>query len=111
MTTTVNNAAISRWTTNREPVRSHNTTLYSAAVGRLYVVYSYGEHWPLYIYDTDMGVWFENTTKPPSSTTSRHHNAARPRDAETVHLARDEMCALRDAGSYAAWRPTERAPT
>lgn len=111
MTTTVNNAAVSRWTTNREPVRNHNHTLYSAKAGKLYVVYSYGEHWPMYIYDTDMGVWFENAAKPPSAATSRHHNAVRPRDVETVRLALDEMYALRDAGSYAAWRPTGTVPT
>lgn len=39
-----------------------------------YVVYSYGEHWPLYVFEN--GVWYEVNEKY-SSTTTRHHNIAR----------------------------------
>ena len=41
----------------------------------LYVVYSYGEHWPLYVYDGFD--WYENEEKA-SVTTSRHSSYARP---------------------------------
>lgn len=39
--------------------------------GGLYVVYSYGPHFPLALFDYDAGKWFHNTDKY-SSTTSRH---------------------------------------
>lgn len=86
------------------PVRNNNGTVFSDAFARLYVVYSYGTHWPLYIYDVDTGVWFENTSSA-SRTTSRHRSHARPRGVKTVQLPVEEMYALRDAGSYAAYSP------
>jgi hypothetical protein len=42
-----------------------------------YVVYSYGTHWPLYIYDALSTSWFANSGKY-SRTTSRHYQQARP---------------------------------
>lgn len=44
---------------------------------RRYVVYSYGTHFPMYIYDADTGSWFGNSDKY-SSTTSRHQSACHP---------------------------------
>lgn len=43
----------------------------------LYVVYSYGEHWPLYVYEQMTGVWYRNTEKS-SPTTSRHSTQLHP---------------------------------
>jgi hypothetical protein len=45
----------------------------------LYVVYSYGEHWPLFVYDWRVNQWYENTDKY-SNTTSRHASHSRPHD-------------------------------
>lgn len=44
---------------------------------RIYVVFSYGKHWPLFVYDGQAEVWFENTERH-SSTTSRHRSQAHP---------------------------------
>lgn len=44
---------------------------------RRYVVYSYGTHFPMYIYDEDTGMWFGNNDKY-SVTTSKHQSACRP---------------------------------
>lgn len=33
-----------------------------------YVVYSYGRHWPLFVYDKQTNVWFENASKYSVST-------------------------------------------
>lgn len=44
----------------------------------LYVVYSYGEHWPLYVYDDQAGRWYGNETKN-SQSTGRHRSQAHPR--------------------------------
>jgi len=41
----------------------------------LYVVYSYGEHWPLFMWDGFD--WYENEDKC-SRTTSKHHGQAHP---------------------------------
>ena len=46
----------------------------------LYVVYSYGEHFPLFVAETDGAgntVWYENTDRY-SVTTSKHKSQARP---------------------------------
>lgn len=51
----------------------------------LYVVYSYGEHWPLFVWDGFD--WYENEDRC-SPTTSRHHSYANPykeTDKRSVH--------------------------
>ena len=47
-----------------------------------YVVYSYGTHWPLFVWqacdqDSDLGMWFENQDRY-SPTTSKHKTQAHP---------------------------------
>lgn len=43
----------------------------------VYVTYSYGHHWPLFVYDENAGVWFENVDYY-SRTTSKHRSQAHP---------------------------------
>ena len=43
----------------------------------LYVVYSYGSHFPMYIYDKEQGKWLGNKDKYSRSTT-RHQSQLRP---------------------------------
>lgn len=45
----------------------------------LYAVYSYGEHWPLFVYDWRVNQWYENVDKY-SVTTTRHASHTRPYD-------------------------------
>lgn len=45
-----------------------------------YVVYSYGKHWPLFIYEG--GHWYANIDKY-SSTTSKHFTQANPCTGQT----------------------------
>lgn len=56
-------------------------SIYGCWVGaddhRRYVVYSYGTHFPMYLYDADTGKWYGNNDKY-SRTTSRHQGACRP---------------------------------
>ena len=42
-----------------------------------YVVYSYGDHFPMYVYDESAGLWFGNRDKY-SPSTSRHQSACHP---------------------------------
>ena len=44
----------------------------------LYVVYSYGHHFPMYVFDYDTREWYANKDKY-SSTTSKHQTQCRPR--------------------------------
>lgn len=43
----------------------------------LYIVYSYGEHFPMYIYDEQRGVWYINEDKY-SMSTSKHQSQSYP---------------------------------
>jgi hypothetical protein len=48
-----------------------------------YVVYSYGQHWPLFISERIYRplpdtLWYENSTQPPSRATARHLTQAHP---------------------------------
>jgi hypothetical protein len=61
-----------------KPFQGSNTHAMWHGASRRYVVYSYGIHWPLFIYDEAQGVWFENAEKYPQST-SRHHSQMHPR--------------------------------
>jgi len=61
--------------------------LFSEWVNGLYVVFSYGHHFPLYIYMA--GIWYGNSNKY-SVSTSRHASQARP-DADIQWLPTDEL--------------------
>jgi hypothetical protein len=47
----------------------------------LYVVYSYGSHFPMYIYDTKEQKWLGNSDKYSRSTT-RQQSQAKPSDVD-----------------------------
>jgi hypothetical protein len=47
------------------------------ATGKVYVVHSYGTHFPMYLFDYQAGYWIGNTDKY-SRTTTRHQSQARP---------------------------------
>ena len=49
----------------------------------LYVVYSYGYHFPMYIYDRQAGIWVGSNDKYSSSTT-RHQSQCRPNDLASI---------------------------
>jgi hypothetical protein len=50
-----------------------------------YVVYSYGSHWPLFVYVPSANTWFENKEKF-GPTTSKHRTQTHPH-CETVALS------------------------
>jgi hypothetical protein len=61
----------------------------------VYVVYSYGPHWPLFVYDSAVGVWFENT-ETCTPTTSRHRSVAHPHVPTIACDHKTILRALRD---------------
>ena len=71
------NNEVRRYVQKREVFITHNKTIYAEYNGDLYIVYSYGHHFPMYIYDAQRDMWFGNSDKY-SQTTSRHQSKARP---------------------------------
>jgi len=70
----------------------------SSKGGDRYVVYSFGTHFPMFIYTS--GQWYENTDKY-SRTTSKHQSQARPTFLEpTVKLSTGAMRLLAERGYY-----------
>lgn len=45
--------------------------------GQVYAIYSYGYHFPMYVYDPETGSWYGNKDKY-SNTTTRHQSKYRP---------------------------------
>jgi hypothetical protein len=56
---------------------TNNKTVYGEKKGKYYVVYSYGEHYPMYVCDFEAEVWLGNNEKS-SRTTERHKKHAKP---------------------------------
>lgn len=60
------------------PFRNSNNQLFGKWVNAsTYAVYSYGAHWPLFIWDDRARAWYENEEKT-SLTTTRHRSYAHP---------------------------------
>lgn len=60
----------------KQPFTNHNKQLYAVQhTPTLYVVYSYGDHWPLFVHDGFD--WYENEDKC-SRTTSKHRSQTHP---------------------------------
>lgn len=77
---------------NRQEFKNTNGTLFGRWETRfLYVVYSYGEHFPLFLNDCSYGesAWAVNTDKY-SVTTSRHFTYANP-ECENVGSTTQEL--------------------
>ena len=64
----------------------------------IYVVYSYGSHFPMYIYDKGQDRWIGNTDKYSQSTT-RHQSLLRPSDnIEKWYGTEDMLGTVRQGG-------------
>ena len=68
---------------------------------KVYVVFSYGQHHPMFVYSTLLGTWFENGDDSPSATTSKHHTQLRP-TAPTEVKAQVFLGKLLDLGGRGA---------
>ena len=63
---------------NKQPFHNSNKQLYGKWVNSdRYVVYSYGAHWPLLVWDESVGRWFANYNKT-SRTTTKHASQTHP---------------------------------
>ena len=75
---------------NLEEFQGSNTMGKWIGDENLYVVYSYGSHFPIYIYDKEQGKWIGNKDKYSRSTT-RHQSLLRPSKGVEVWLNTDEI--------------------
>lgn len=92
---------VNYYVNNLKPFETNSGSVFSTG-GRdkgLYAVYSYGFHFPMYVYDTASKQWFGNHDKY-SNTTSSHQNYAQP-SAETHWMGTHDMKLLTAAGSLA----------
>ena len=87
------------YTTYRIPFKNRNETLFANEVDDFYVVYSYGEHFPIYVYDHQCEMWFGNDDKY-SPTTSKHQTMARPEVDEMHRLSTDVLNQIIFCGGY-----------
>ena len=77
------------------PFRNSNGQLYAEWLdtpdGSLarYCVYSYGPHWPLFVYVPKVNTWFENKEKY-GPTTSKHRSFTHPH-CDTVLLTLEQI--------------------
>jgi len=68
--------------------------------GTRYVVFSYGNHWPLYIWDVTTEQWYGNFSRF-GVTTSKHFTQARPAgltSADIIPLHVEDMIKVVDGG-------------
>jgi hypothetical protein len=68
----------------------------------LYVVYSYGEHFPMYVYDYTTREWYANSDKY-SPTTSKHQSQCRPSFEIAREFNTEDLINLIGYGSLAEW--------
>lgn len=86
--TRINGRKASDYVTKRVPFTNSNKQLYghwegagvpySEGSAMRYVVYSYGDHWPLFVWDDASQRWYGNSDRH-SVTTSKHRTYAHPR--------------------------------
>ena len=84
---------------------THNNT---DPTNTVYAVFSYGQHWPLFVYDPKTNQWFANEDKY-GTTTSKHYSKAHPYGVDIHHLSCAAMKQLVANGytQLVAWRLTE----
>lgn len=76
------------YTTKRQEFKANN--LFAKWTDGVYVVYSYGKHFPMYIYNPIEQIWYENKDKY-SQSTSKQQTQARPTGEDTVLISTDAM--------------------
>jgi hypothetical protein len=81
----ISNKQARNYVERMEIFKTSNGTIWSDhnLVANTYTVYSYGEHFPMYVYDYSTGEWYGNKDRyymggKPSVTTSRHQSMTRP---------------------------------
>jgi hypothetical protein len=83
------------------PFENNNGSAFGRDVDDMYVAYSWGTHFPMYVYDYASRSWFGNDDKY-SRSTSKHQTYARPDVADISWVDTDYLTDMVRSGSYAA---------
>ena len=71
----ISNNQVRAFVQTQKEFKTNNQTMFGETVNGKYVVYSYGTHFPMYVYAN--GQWFGNSDKY-SRTTSAHQSKSHP---------------------------------
>jgi len=99
----INNKDMHKFTTFRTPFKNNNETCWGGWNWdtSLYAVFSYGHHFPMYVYDAQAQQWYGNEDKY-SRTTTRHQSQARPRtEAGIEWMSTEALAHLISSGGVA----------
>lgn len=98
------NKAAASMVANRRPFEGSNMFAREVFLDAsdLYVVYSYGVHFPMYIAETDHETkttrWYANTNKYSRSTTRHQSQSHPPYDIQTIPMEHEAMLVLARGG-------------
>ena len=81
----VSNSSARTFVQSRLPFKGNNT--FGETIDGVYVVFSYGHHWPLFVYVD--GTWYENQERY-SVSTSKHRSQLHPL-TETEQVSSQEI--------------------
>lgn len=73
----ISNSEAHSYVDSRSEFKTNNETMFGRRFTNTYAVFSYGTHFPMYVYDFDSGSWVGNKDKY-SRTTSSHQTKSRP---------------------------------
>lgn len=73
----ITNSEAYNYVIRREKFNTGNKTIFGEWRGDNYIVYSYGYHFPMYVYDGQSQEWYGNSDKY-SRTTTTHQTKCRP---------------------------------
>ena len=96
---TITHGMMTEYTSTHQHFDTTTGTVFTKDKGDLYIVYSYGEHFPMYVYDRFVELWFANYDKY-SPTTSKHQTLSRPDIDELNMLSTEELSMLIRLGGY-----------
>lgn len=91
---------------NKQEFKTSNGTIYGThnLAADTYTVYSYGEHFPMYVYDYRMNEWYGNSDKY-SPTTSKHQSTCRPPNvSHWVNTATLQILAAKGVINYLTYK-------
>ena len=95
----ITNRNASDYTRAKREFKANNIFAEWTADNTRYIVYSYGPHWPLYIYDSTTDQWYANFSHF-GRTTSKHKSQANPGAgmADMIPLHVDDMIKVAAGG-------------
>lgn len=77
--------------------------VYAVWRDNLYIVYSYGLHFPMYVWDSKAGVWLANEDKY-SVSTSKHQSKCRP-SGDLIEFSTSALKGVIMMGGYMDYKP------